>query len=175
MKWTPFFAGFCAGALSTSFFSQSVFFYRMVNPPTTAIDKLAATSFSSCPPCSTTAPSRSADAAAWGAGAAAAPCADMHTECLGWAAQGECQRNPVYMAACAKTCGLCGGAASTRHTVAMSLAAAKGGSGAAGCTLDKDASCKGWAAAGECPRNPAYMQATCGTSCCNTSVRPPGI
>lgn len=47
---------------------------------------------------------------AWWAGAllAAACREDVHTGCAGWAASGECERNPVFMyAECARSCAIC--------------------------------------------------------------------
>ena len=55
-------------------------------------------------------------AAGGGSGAAAVPeqseeaepCEDMHSECTGWVARGECSKNPDFMhSQCRRGCGLC--------------------------------------------------------------------
>ncbi|BHF60770.1 metalloendopeptidase activity [Sparganum proliferum] len=88
-----------------------------------------------------------------------ATCKDTYVfpiECVGWAARGECQKNPIWMSAnCAKSCGRCGG--STDETTDNSAAC-------------KDIyafpkECVGWAARGECQKNPIWMSANCAKSC----------
>lgn len=72
-------------------------------------------------------------------------CMDSNVNCPGWAARGECARNPGYMNVnCVKSCNLCGGGNSC---------------------LDSNPSCSSWASRGECSRNPAYMLVNCKKSC----------
>nr|VZI01845.1 unnamed protein product [Spirometra erinaceieuropaei] len=88
-----------------------------------------------------------------------AACRDTYAfpkECIGWAARGECQKNPIWMATnCAKSCGRCGD--STDETTDNS----------ADCrdTYAFPKECIGWAASGECQKNPIWMAANCAKSC----------
>jgi len=47
------------------------------------------------------------------------------------------------------------------------------GSGDASCTEDQNPSCSGWAKAGECDRNPAFMKTSCCMSCGLGTTTPP--
>ena len=68
---------------------------------------------------------------------------DIHNDCPGWAADGECLNNPLaVMKECPEACGLC-------STVCM----------------DHDESCVGWAKDGQCDDNKAFMFRVCPASC----------
>ena len=87
-------------------------------------------------------------------------CADAASSaasCLGWAVAGECDSNAAFMATnCAKSCGLCTAAVPSGST-ASPTACADASSSAA--------SCPGWASAGECDSNAAFMAINCAKSC----------
>jgi len=77
-----------------------------------------------------------------------ATCSDGNQLCPGWAASGECQRNPGWMLEnCRLSCGNC----PTTPTPAP-------------CT-DNNAGCAAWAASGECQANPGWMLENCCQSC----------
>lgn len=81
--------------------------------------------------------------AAVAAASAAAPKADADENCARWAADGECAKNPQYMASnCAVACA---GAGKYKSQMARE--------------------CAGYADAGECSRNPAFMLSTCRAEC----------
>merc|ERR1719346_950903 len=76
------------------------------------------------------------------------PCTDSNALCAGWAASGECQRNPGWMLEnCRLSCGNCPSTPTPPP-----------------CT-DSNALCAGWAASGECQRNPGWMLENCRLSC----------
>lgn len=103
---------------------------------------------------------------------------DAHGDCPQWAAQGECERNPKFMASsCARSCaaqaeahspeclevvgsGGCSTADGLRRCRAACLAAARGN-----LTEDTEGNCWYWATDGECAANPAWMREHCGRSC----------
>ncbi|XP_015763477.1 PREDICTED: meprin A subunit alpha-like [Acropora digitifera] len=68
-------------------------------------------------------------------------CVDTNpTNCPGWAAQGDCKKNPKYMQVhCCKSC--------------------------ASCTDKNSKYCPRWAANGECTKNPGHMIKTCCEAC----------
>ena len=110
-----------------------------------------------CPEACAEEASRKAAAAAEAEAAAAAAAAQDSEECAGWAAGGECARNPVFMSArCAEAC------------------AANGPPSAADCDE--------WAARGECEANAAFMVGIesdtgmlggyCAATCAKTRERP---
>ncbi|XP_076453477.1 uncharacterized protein LOC143288737 [Babylonia areolata] len=73
----------------------------------------------------------------------AGPCTDESDNCPGWAASGECSKNPGYMLLhCKLSCDLCSGPC-----------------------IDHSDNCPGWADYGECTRNPGYMLRHCKVSC----------
>lgn len=76
---------------------------------------------------------------------ASEPCADGNPEdCLVWAQQGECDRNPEYMhQECRQSCGQC----------------------TSGGCQDLDRDCETWAEDGECTANPDFMKVKCQRSC----------
>jgi len=85
-------------------------------------------------------------------------CGDIGgSNCEDWAANGECERNPGNMLVnCKASCNACdddGG-------VESSGSRQKGNCGDIG-----GSACAGWAASGECQRNPAYMLVSCKGSC----------
>jgi ShK domain-like len=85
-------------------------------------------------------------------------CIDKQDECSFWADSGECQSNPAFMTPnCPESCGLC------------EFGGGGGGSGGGGgnetdCKDDRQ-ECVGWANAGECENNPAFMSQNCQLSC----------
>ena len=115
--------------------------------------------------------------------AAEADLRDQHTSCGGWAARGECMKNPTFMASeCAESCsgteaaaaaaaladwGELQRSAGTADSKASSvnLLQAEVARDPAGELLDKDPSCAGWAAAGECTKNPSFMMISCALAC----------
>jgi len=85
-------------------------------------------------------------------------CQDENASCPAWASSGECEKNPVYLhAKCAKSCGVCDGAANAKAPAA--------GAATGGPCVDKQAECPVWAAQGECETNPGYANAHCPLSC----------
>jgi len=85
-------------------------------------------------------------------------CRDDNTGCAGWAARGECQKNPGYMLkSCRKSCKQC--STTTKPTPTPSKC------------VDKNAQCSSWARGGECTKNPGYMHPNCAKSCntCGTT------
>lgn len=73
-------------------------------------------------------------------------CQDVNSNCPGWAASGECNRNTKWMGAnCMKSCGKC-------PATGPACSDAMGG-------------CPGWAKSGECQRNVAWMGDNCKLSC----------
>ena len=115
--------------------------------------------------------------------APAADLRDQHSSCGGWAAKGECAKNPTFMASeCAESCsgteaaaaaaaladwGELQGSAGTADSKASSvnLLQAEVARDAAGELLDNDPNCVGWAAGGECTKNPSFMASDCAFSC----------
>ena len=91
---------FFAGALTTSIFSQSVFFYQLGHPPLPPPP-------AACPACPAAAAAAAAaewpatggrpPAAAPPAAAVAVPCADLDPSCTAWGAAGECGKNLAFM------------------------------------------------------------------------------
>jgi curved DNA-binding protein CbpA len=74
-------------------------------------------------------------------------CVDEYSDCHLWAATGECQSNRKYMTDhCARSCGLCPGAAKEPCE-------------------DQQASCPAWAKTGQCESNPSFMDKECRKSC----------
>ncbi|XP_021361878.1 putative tyrosinase-like protein tyr-3 [Mizuhopecten yessoensis] len=68
-------------------------------------------------------------------------CNNYEIQCRGWAATGECDRNPMYMhRTCQHACGTCA------------------------CS-DNNEQCETWAGIGECSFNPGYMISHCRLSC----------
>jgi len=108
---------------------------------------------------------------------------DQHSSCGGWAAEGECAKNPTFMASeCAESCsgteaaaaaaaladwGELQRSAGTADSKASSvnLLQAEVARDAAGEVLDADPKCVGWAAGGECTKNPSFMASSCAFSC----------
>ena len=107
---------------------------------------------------------------------------DQHSSCGGWAAKGECAKNPTFMASeCAESCsgteaaaaataladwGELQGSTGTADSKASSvkLLQAEVARDAAGELLDNDPNCVGWAAGGECTKNPSFMASDCAFS-----------
>ena len=94
---------------------------------------------------------------------------DANANCAAWAASGECEKNPAYMAtSCALSCQLLkvrgnngwflsGG---TATALAQPEAAVS-----ADVPMDESPDCGAWAAAGECTKNPSFMATSCSVSC----------
>jgi len=114
--------------------------------------------------------------------AASAQAADQHSSCGGWAAKGECAKNPTFMASeCAESCSgteaaaaaaaladwseLQGSAATADSKKAVNLLQSQVATNMAGEVLDNDPNCVGWAAGGECSKNPSFMADACAFSC----------
>jgi len=90
----------------------------------------------------------------------ATSCEDQDPSCPGWAAQGQCTANTVYMSArCGLSCGNCQQPADP--TSAPPPAAAPP---AASC-VDESTYCSTWATDGQCKSNPGYMLRHCKLAC----------
>lgn len=74
-------------------------------------------------------------------------CKDDNSGCVGWAARGECKRNPAFMLKnCRLSCEVCKGQKPKE-------------------CKDYNSGCTGWALRGECKKNPGYMLKNCRLSC----------
>jgi len=84
-----------------------------------------------------------------GGGGNEGECTNSDSRCEGWAAEGECDANPIWMKEnCKKACGTCDG----------------NGGGGSECT-NSDSNCESWAAQGECDANPIWMKENCKKAC----------
>lgn len=87
-----------------------------------------------------------------GGGGGSKDCVDKNSQCGGWAAIGECTKNPDYMLEnCKKSCKKCGGGG--------------GGGEDKGDCVNKHKNCNDWATRGECNANPVYMNENCKKAC----------
>ena len=84
-------------------------------------------------------------------------CSDIEMDCQAWASAGECEKNPKYLYVhCKKSCNQCTSSLAPDHPDSEGE---KRTSGGLECQ-DQDPSCGGWAAAGECKKNPVYLKVT---------------
>ena len=114
--------------------------------------------------------------------AAADDLLDQNPSCKGWAAKGECLKNPSFMASeCAASCSGTEAAAAAAALAEWGQVQSSAGAdskassvtllqsevrqAAAGDLLDQNPSCEGWAAEGECTKNPSFMASDCAASC----------
>ena len=130
-----------------------------------------------------------------GGGDGSGGCVDVYGEgeCAFWAANGECENNPVFMlTSCSKSCGCrdvppeltqqieaarraaaggdgssSGAADGATSEAAGGAASGTGGGGGDPACVDRDktGACATWAASGECEKNPAFMKLKCAASC----------
>ena len=84
-------------------------------------------------------------------------CRDENPNCVWWAEEGECSRNPDYMLHnCKASCKQC------RHSITDDTVIRKIEPEECG---NKNPNCGWWAEAGECIKNPNYMLHICKASC----------
>jgi len=87
------------------------------------------------------------------------------SNCKSWAAQGECEKNPGYMAgACAGECSGRLPAAEPESKAAVEAVAVEEAAPEEAMP-DERPECRQWAAQGECTRNSVYMAGACARSC----------
>merc|ERR1719361_1558325 len=90
-----------------------------------------------------------------GVGAPSWCTASARVQCRGWAARGECTKNPNYMkVCCAGSCNSC-----------PQTSKCKNGHGAPSWCRAGQPHCHSWAVRGECNKNPKYMKVCCAGSC----------
>lgn len=80
-------------------------------------------------------------------------CQNNHSECESWAGQGECNKNPGYMAVmCRAACNACPTKAEAKELKRKTC-------------VDERSECQDWALRGECGTNPKYMLWGCPRAC----------
>ena len=82
------------------------------------------------------------------------PCRDQRSDCVGWAGDGECSKNPSYMVPnCAKSCGTCRSYLEPPDEEEDERLAEVMANGRLACE-DDEPNCGEWAVGGECMLNP---------------------
>ncbi|KAI3413411.1 hypothetical protein GPALN_010905 [Globodera pallida] len=101
-------------------------------------------------------------------------CNNRHPNCQTWTSQGQCQRNKFWMAEnCRQSCGKCrvsrqqvcsGGQDSQQNRDRITLAPPASKCASRSC-FNENICCQLWGLAGECRRNPTWMNCFCRVSC----------
>lgn len=92
-------------------------------------------------------------------------CEDQHEECEGWAAEGDCEANPLFMKLhCTVSCKSCIPASCVDTGTVEEVGDQETCRWPASC-VDQDALCPFWAKSGECEVNAPFMRTQCRLSC----------